>query len=54
MWQAEQGNLLKAEDDLEKVRLICGTTCEPYKMLKNVIDAVIASRTSQRNGAHQR
>jgi hypothetical protein len=23
MWQAEQGNLLKAKDDLEKVRLIC-------------------------------
>ena len=38
MWQAEQGNLLKAKDDLEKVRLICGTACEPYKMLKNVID----------------
>jgi tetratricopeptide (TPR) repeat protein len=38
MWQAEQGNLLKAKDDLEKVRLICGTTCEPYGMLKDVID----------------
>jgi tetratricopeptide (TPR) repeat protein len=38
MWQAEQGNLLKAKDDLEKVRLICGTACEPHKMLKNVID----------------
>jgi tetratricopeptide (TPR) repeat protein len=38
MWQAEQGNLLKAKDDLEKVRLICGTDCEPYKMLKDVID----------------
>jgi hypothetical protein len=38
MWQAEQGNLLKAKDDLEKVRLICGTRCEPYKMLKDVID----------------
>ena len=38
MWQAEQGNLLKAKDDLEKVRLICGTTCEPYKMLKDVIE----------------
>src|SRR5215831_7285523 len=38
MWQAEQGNLLKAKDDLEKVRLICGTGCEPYKMLKDVID----------------
>ena len=38
MWQAEQGNLLKAKDDLEKVRLICGTTCQPYKMLKDVIE----------------
>jgi len=38
MWQAEQGNLLKAKDDLEKVRLICGTDCKPYKMLKDVID----------------
>jgi len=38
MWQAEQGNLLKARDDLEKVRLICGTNCKPYKMLKDVIE----------------
>jgi tetratricopeptide (TPR) repeat protein len=38
MWQAEQGNLLKAKDDLEKVRLICGTDCKPYKMLKDVIE----------------
>ena len=38
MWQAEQGNLLKAKDDLEKVRFICGTDCRPYKMLKDVID----------------
>jgi tetratricopeptide (TPR) repeat protein len=38
MWQAEQGNLLKAKDDLEKVRLICGTDCRPYKILKDAID----------------
>jgi len=39
MWQAEQGNVLKAKDDLEKVRLICGNTdCRPYQMLKDVID----------------
>jgi tetratricopeptide (TPR) repeat protein len=38
MWQAEQGNMLKAKDDLEKVRLICGTDCEAYKMLEDVID----------------
>jgi tetratricopeptide (TPR) repeat protein len=25
MRQSEQGNLLKAKDDLERVRLICGT-----------------------------
>ncbi len=36
---AEQGNVLKAKDDLEKVRLICGNTeCRPYQMLKDVID----------------
>jgi tetratricopeptide (TPR) repeat protein len=39
MWHAEQGNVLKATDDLEKVRLICGNTdCRPYRMLKEVID----------------
>ena len=38
MWQAEQGNVLKAKEDLEKVRLICGTDCRAYKMLKEVID----------------
>ena len=41
MWQAEQGNLLKAKDDLEKVRLICGTDCKPYKMLKDAIDGTV-------------
>jgi tetratricopeptide (TPR) repeat protein len=38
MWHAEQGNLLKAKDDLEKVRLICGTQCKEYVALKEVID----------------
>ncbi len=38
MWHAEQGNVLKAKDDLEKVRLICGTDCRAYRMLKDVID----------------
>jgi tetratricopeptide (TPR) repeat protein len=42
MWQAEQGNVLKAKEDLEKVRLICGDTdCHPYKMLKDAIDGTI-------------
>jgi tetratricopeptide (TPR) repeat protein len=39
MWQAEQGNLLKAKDDLDKVRSICGNTeCKEYVALKDVID----------------
>jgi tetratricopeptide (TPR) repeat protein len=38
-WQVEQGNLLKAKDDLEKVRVICGNTdCAPYRKLKDVIE----------------
>jgi len=39
MWQMEQGNRLKALDDLQKVKLICGdTSCEAYKELKAVIE----------------
>jgi tetratricopeptide (TPR) repeat protein len=39
MLQMEQGNRLKALDDLKKVRLICGnTSCEAYVELKAVID----------------
>jgi len=38
MLHAEQGNLLKANDELEKVRLICGTECKEYVELKEVID----------------
>jgi tetratricopeptide (TPR) repeat protein len=38
MWEAEQGNVLKAKDDLEKVRTICGTDCRAYTMLKAAID----------------
>jgi len=41
MWQAEQGNVLKAEDDLEKVRLICGTNRREYKLLKAAIDGTV-------------
>src|ERR1700722_2189788 len=37
MWQMEQGNRLKAEDNLQKVRLLCGTTdCKEYIELKAV------------------
>ena len=41
MWQAEQGNILKAKDDLEKVASICGTTCYEYTALKAAIDGTV-------------
>jgi tetratricopeptide (TPR) repeat protein len=42
MWHAEQGNLLKAQDFLEKVRLICGNTdCDEYVKLKGVIEGTV-------------
>jgi tetratricopeptide (TPR) repeat protein len=42
MWHAEQGNLLKANDDLAKVRAICGNTeCREYRALKDVIDGTV-------------
>ncbi len=42
MWQLEQGNMLKAEDYLQKIRVICGDTeCSDYKALKDGIDGNI-------------
>jgi tetratricopeptide (TPR) repeat protein len=39
MWHAEQGNVLKANDFLQKIAMVCGgSDCEPYKNLKGVID----------------
>lgn len=39
MWHAEQGNMLKAKDHLEKVRLLCGNTdCKDYHELKGVME----------------
>lgn len=39
MWHAEQGNRLKAEDYLQKVKLICGSEdCTEFKQLRDVID----------------
>jgi tetratricopeptide (TPR) repeat protein len=42
MWHAEQGNMLKARDHLEKVASICGTQCREYVMLKEVIEGTRA------------
>jgi hypothetical protein len=33
--------VLKAKDDLEKVRLICGTECRPYRMLQEAIEGTV-------------
>jgi tetratricopeptide (TPR) repeat protein len=41
MWHAEQGNILKAKDDLQKVASICGTTCAEYTALKAAIDGTV-------------
>lgn len=41
MWQAEQGNILKAKDDLQKVKSICGTQCRSYVALKEAIDGTV-------------
>ncbi len=41
MWQAEQGNILKAQDDLEKVKSICGTDCRSYTALNAAIDGTV-------------
>ena len=39
MWHAEQGNRLKAEDFLQKVKLICGNeSCTEFTQLREVID----------------
>jgi tetratricopeptide (TPR) repeat protein len=39
MWHAEQGNVLKAEDFLQKISMICGgNDCEPYKNLRGVME----------------
>ena len=41
MWHAEQGNLLKAKDDLEKVARSAATPCHEYAALKEVIDGTV-------------
>lgn len=39
MWHVEQGNMLKAADFLEKIRLICGgTSCQEFQDLKGAME----------------
>jgi tetratricopeptide (TPR) repeat protein len=37
MWHLENGNALKAQDHLERIRLICGGECKDYKLLRDAI-----------------
>ena len=38
MWHLEQGNRLKAEEHLERIRYICGNGCEDYKALNDALN----------------
>lgn len=42
MWHVEQGNVLKAADFLETIRLICGTECKEYQDLKAGMEGKIS------------
>ena len=43
MWHVEQGNMLKAADFLEKIRLICGgTACKEYQDLKGGMEGTVS------------
>jgi tetratricopeptide (TPR) repeat protein len=42
MWYAEQGNVLKAKEELTKVESLCGNTdCREYKLLQAAIDGTV-------------
>jgi tetratricopeptide (TPR) repeat protein len=42
MWHVEQGNMLKAADFLERIRLICnGTGCQEYQDLKGAMEGTV-------------
>jgi tetratricopeptide (TPR) repeat protein len=43
MWHLEQGNALKAQDHLEKIKLICGNTeCRDYQLLKDALEGKVS------------
>jgi tetratricopeptide (TPR) repeat protein len=42
MWHVEQGNMLKAADFLEKIRLICGGAgCQEFQDLKGAMEGTV-------------
>ena len=43
MWQVEQGNMLKAQDFLEKIEAICGNkSCKEYQDLKGGMEGTVS------------
>jgi tetratricopeptide (TPR) repeat protein len=43
MWHVEQGNMLKAQDFLERIKVICGnTTCQEYRDLKGAMEGTVS------------
>jgi hypothetical protein len=42
MWHVEQGNMLKAADHLQKINLLCGTTCKEYMDLKGAMEGTVS------------
>jgi tetratricopeptide (TPR) repeat protein len=41
MWHLEQGNRLKAEDHLAKIKSICGTSCREYALMQDALNGNI-------------
>ena len=38
MWHIERGDIAKAAENLEKIRLICGSTCADYASLREALN----------------
>ena len=41
MWHLAQGNMLKAQDHLAKIKSICGADCPDYASLKGAIEGTV-------------
>jgi tetratricopeptide (TPR) repeat protein len=41
MWHVEQGNRLKAEEHLDRIRAICGTECQEFRDLQGALDGTV-------------
>lgn len=41
MWHVEQGNLLKAQDHLDKIARLCGESCKEFADLKGAMEGTV-------------